>query len=56
MKKNKAAAAKAKKALASVRDKMIADGAYDGRFRGNTFTDKKKELNKNFCKSYNYEI
>lgn len=35
-----------------VRDRMIQDGAYDGRFRSKTFVDRKKESERRGCKQY----
>lgn len=35
-----------------VRDRMIQDGAYDGRFRSKTFVDRKKESERSGCKRY----
>ena len=35
-----------------VRDRMIQDGAYDGRFRSKTFVDRKKEAERSGCKQY----
>lgn len=36
------------------RQSMIDAGAYDGRFRTKTIEDKKKKMNKYFCRSYKY--
>lgn len=42
-----------------VRDRMIQDGAYDGRFRSKTFVDRKKESERRGCKQsreYEYSL
>lgn len=54
MRKNATAKVKesASKALAAVRDKMIADGAYDGRFRSRTEIDRKKEQSRRACRDW----
>jgi hypothetical protein len=36
------------------RQNMLESGAYDGRFRTKTVEDKKKKMNKNYCRSYKY--
>lgn len=36
--------------LGTVRDKMISDGAYDGRFRARTEIDRKKEASRTACR------
>jgi hypothetical protein len=41
---------KVARALGSVRDKMMQDGAFDGRFRSKTFTDRKKEASRCGCR------
>lgn len=40
------------RALGLVRERMIKDGAYDGRFRSRTYIDRKKEQSRRGCKNW----
>ena len=39
-------------ALGRARERMIQDGAYDGRFRSRTYIDRKKEQSRRGCKNW----
>jgi len=39
-------------ALGRIRDRMIKDGAYDGRYRSRVVIDKKKEMSRRGCKEW----
>ena len=39
-------------ALGRARERMIKDGAYDGRFRSRTYIDRKKEQSRRGCKNW----
>jgi len=56
--KHKKKKSKISKALGCSRQKMIEDGAYDGRFRSKVFMDKKKECrlkSNDYSQDYNEE-
>ena len=54
MKKKTNKVDKVSRNLGYVRERMISDGAYDGRFRSRTEIDRKKEASRKACRDRNF--